>query len=116
MESLILLNSNENTKQVEDEEKSRFVRYMIESLGLPIDEIEWNDDGSISLEHRAKLKKILEVYEIQVINQVDGSIKVFHTNEGQTILIGEWKKPQYVLKRDYHAVDPKKKTLFGNEN
>lgn len=108
MESVILLNSNENTRQVEEEEKSRFVRSIMDSLGLPVEEV-WDENGELSVDSKIKLREILLAYEIQVIASADGELQIYHNNDGQEVLIGEWKKPQYVLKRDYTARDPRKK-------
>jgi hypothetical protein len=104
MKGLILLNSNENTKQVEEEEKSIFVRSILEHLGLPIHDI-WNDEHiDLSIEERIKLRGILSSFDVSIINEGDGNLKIYVDKE----TIGEWKKPTYVLKRDYSQIDPKK--------
>lgn len=124
MESVILLNSNENTQQVEEEERSRFVRGVLEALGLPVEDI-WDNDGTLSFENRVRLRSIISAYNIQVITSLDGEVQIYHQkDDGEDELIGEWKKPSYVLKQDYKAKDPRKKlylemktnfwTLFEN--
>jgi hypothetical protein len=104
MKNVILLNSNENTKQVEEEEKTRFVRSVLESVGLPIDNI-WDEDGQLSIENKIKLRGILSAYDVQVIDDYDGELRLYADHQ----LIGEWKKCEYVLKKDLTQVDPSKK-------
>lgn len=104
MKSTILLNSNENTRQVEEEEKTRFVRQILETLGLPIDEI-WDESGVLSIENKIKLRSILSTYNIQVIDDSDGGLQLYCDGE----IIGEWHKCEYKLKRDYQQKDPTKK-------
>lgn len=104
MKNVILLNSNENTKQVEEEEKTRFVRSILESIGLPIEDI-WDEDGQLSVENKIKLRSILSSYSVQVIENYDGELQIFADHQ----LIGEWKKCEYVLKKDLSEIDPSKK-------
>lgn len=104
MKSTILLNSNENTRQVEEEEKTRFVRQILETLGLPIDEI-WDESGVLSIENKIKLRSILSTYNIQVIDDSDGELQIYCDGE----VIGKWGKCEYKLKRDYQQKDPAKK-------
>lgn len=108
MESTILLNSNENTRQIEEEEKSRFVRDIMDSLGLPVEGL-WDEEGNLSIESKIKLREILIAYNLQVIADPEGRLEIYHHDEGTDVLIGEWRKPQYFLKRDYSQKDPKKK-------
>lgn len=104
MESVILLNSNENTRQVEEEESARFVRSIIDSMGLDVEGI-WDNDENLSVENKIKLRRILSAYQIQIITYPDGVLQIYH----EDTVIGEWKKPQYVLKKDHSQKDPFKK-------
>lgn len=104
MESVILLNSNENTRQVEEEEKNRFVQHILQTIGLPLDDI-WDNEGNLSLEGKIKLRNLLNVYGVQLIGTSDGELQIFAEGE----MIAEWKKPTYILKRDLSQIDPKKK-------
>ena len=101
MKSTLLLNSNENTRKVEDEEKSRFMRSILEIMGVPIDEF-WIPEQPLSIEDKIKLRSILSTYNIQVIDDLDGSLQMYV--DGQ--LIAEWKKCEYKLKRDLSQLDP----------
>ncbi len=104
MKNVILLNSNENTKQVEEEEATRFVRSVLDSIGLPIDNI-WDEDGVLSVENKIKLRGILSAYSVQIIDDYDGELRIYVEQQ----LIGEWKKCEYVLKKDLAQPDPSKK-------
>lgn len=104
MKSIILLNTSENTHQIEEEEKSRFVRQILEGFDLPIGEI-WDEDGSLSLENKIKLRSILGTYNIEIIDDSDGGLQMFCDGK----VIGVFNKPSYLLKRDLSQKDPAKK-------
>lgn len=103
MKGLILLNYDDNTKQVEEEEKTRFLKNLLEQMGVPISDF-WTDDTRLTTEQKIKLKAILSTYAIQVLDDQDGEIQVYVEGEK----IGEWKKPFYKLKRDIQQLDRKK--------
>lgn len=102
MQGTILLNYDENLKKVEEEEQSRFLRTLIEQMGVPIDF--WIEDAPLSVEQRSKLIEILHKYHIYIQNDNDGNIKVYVEKE----LVGEWNKCTYKLKRNYEEIDRKK--------
>lgn len=104
MESIVLLNSSENTRQVEDEEKSRFVRSFLDHFGIKTNDI-WDENEQMSLESKIKFRQLLSIYEIEIIGPPGGDLQIYHNNE----LVGEWKKPQYILKKDISQRDPNKK-------
>lgn len=103
MQGTILINHDENAKQIEEEEKIRFLRNLLEQMNVPIEDF-WAEDGALSIEQRIKLRSILTTYSIQVIDDLDGHMQVFVDKE----LVGEWFKSTYKLKRDIHQLDPKK--------
>lgn len=102
MQSTILLNSSENTKQVELEEQGRFVYSILSAFGVPVED--WQG-GELTTEQHIKLRKTLGEYRIEVINDLDGGVKLYCEGE----MIGEFKKPRYVLRKDLKQVDPTKK-------
>lgn len=116
MKGTILLNYNENTRQVEEEEKSRFLReILIQSfenteVAYQIQNI-WGTDTPLSPEQKVKLRGILTTYGIQVIDDLDGHMQVFIEDE----LIGEWYKCTYKLKRDLRVTDPRKRIYLEME-
>lgn len=103
MQGTILLNYNENVKQVEEEEKSRFLRNLLEHMGVEIYDF-WTSETVLSIEQRIKLRSILATYGIQVIDDLDGHMQIYVERE----LVGEWFKSTYKLKRDLRELDPKK--------
>jgi len=103
MQGTILLNYNENVKQVEEEEKSRFLRNLLEQMGVEVDDF-WTSETALSIEQRIKLRSILATYGIQVIDDLDGHMQIYVERE----LVGEWFKSTYKLKRDLRELDPKK--------
>ena len=110
MKGTILLNYNENTKQVEEEERYRFLRNLLEQMGLPIEEF-WTTDGLLSVDQRIKLRGILTTYGIQVIDDLDGHMQIYVEGE----LTGEWHKCTYKLKKDLRELDPRKQLYLEME-
>lgn len=102
MRYTILLDKNEKTKEVETQEQARFVKSILEALEVPI---EWNPEEPFSVEEKLKLRKSLSSYNINIIGDTDGGLKIFVKDE----LIGEWYKCSYKLKQDYAQIDPAKK-------
>lgn len=109
MNGVILLNYNENTKQVEDEEKMKFLHSLLEQMGVPIEDF-WTEE-SLSIENRIKLRNVLNTYSIQVIDDLDGNLQVYVEDQK----IGEWNKCKYKLKRDLKQLDPKKQFYLEME-
>jgi hypothetical protein len=48
MKGTILLDSNENTQQIEEEEKYRFLKNLLEEMGVPINEF-WTTDTKLTI-------------------------------------------------------------------
>jgi hypothetical protein len=116
MKGTILLNYNENTHQVEDEEKSRFLRGILEQCFQNTDvatqiQTIWSADGPLPASQKVKLRGILATYGIQVIDDLDGHMQIYLENE----LIAEWHKCTYKLRRDLRAVDPRKRVYLEME-
>jgi len=110
MKATILLNYNESVKQVEDEEKARFLKGLLEQTGVPIQEF-WSSDAPLSVEQRIKLRGILATYGIQVIDDLDGHMQVYVEGE----IVAEWFKSTYKIKRDLRERDPKKQLYMEME-
>lgn len=116
MKGTILLNYNEDTHQVEDEEKARFLRLILEQCFENTDvasqiQTIWNSDGPLPASQKVKLRGILATYGIQVIDDFDGHMQIYLENE----LIAEWFKCTYKLKRDLRAIDPRKRIYLEME-
>jgi len=116
MKGTILLNYNENTQQVEEEEKARFLRSLLGQMFENTDVVEqiqqiWPNEGVLSAEQKVKLRGIFTTYNIQVIDDHDGHLQVYVEGE----LVGEWYKCTYKLKRDLRQIDPRKKLYLEME-
>ena len=103
MQGTILLNCNENTRKVEEEEKNRFLRSLLEQMGVPIEEI-WEDDLPLSIDQKIKLRTVLSTYSVQIVDDFDGLLQVYVEGE----VVGSFHKPTYKLKRDVSEIDPRK--------
>lgn len=103
MKGIILLNYGDNTKSVEEEEKMRFLKDILDQMGVPINDF-WNTDEPLSIEQKIKLRTLLATYSVQVIDDLDGHLQIYVEDE----LVGEWNKCTYKLKRDLRQLDPRK--------
>lgn len=110
MKGTILLSYDENTKQIEEEEKSKFLKNLLEQMGVPVEEF-WTGGDTLSSDQRIKLRSILSTYGIQVIDDLDGHLQVYVQQE----LMGEWFKSTYKLKKDLRQIDPKKRLYIEME-
>jgi len=104
MKGTVLLNYDENTKQVEDEEKTQFLKDLLEQMGVPINEF-WTTETSLSVNQKIKLRSVLATYGIQVVDDLDGHMQIYVDDQ----LVGEWNKCTYKLKRDLRQLDPRKR-------
>lgn len=111
MKATILLNNNyKEAKQAEEEEKSRYLRGILELMGVPIAEI-WPNEDLLNVDQRIKLRSILATYAIQVIDDLDGHMQVYVEGEK----VAEWFKCTYKLKRDLREIDPRKRFYLEME-
>ena len=114
MKATILLNHTENTRQVEDEEKTRFLKGVLDQMGVPIQEF-WTSDMPLTVDQRIKLRGILGTYGIQVIDDLDGHMQIWVSSEGEQQKVADWFKCTYKLKRDLRALDPRKQLYLEME-
>lgn len=117
MRGTILLNYDENVHQVEEEEKSRFLKGFLgqcfEDVPEIFDQIAniWNMDGPLPATQKIKMRSLLTTYAIQIIDDLDGHLKVYLENK----LMAEWFKCTYKLKRDLNVIDPRKRVYIEME-
>lgn len=102
MHSTILLNASENTKQVEREEQGHFVHSILSAFGFPLEG--WQGE-ELTVEQHMKLRKTLSSRSFEIIDDLDGGVKICLKGE----LIGEFKKPRYVIRKDAGNIDPNKR-------
>ena len=110
MKGTLLLNHDENTRAVEEEEKHRFLHSLLDQMGIPVNEF-WSGDVNLSIDQKIRLRGILATYNVQVIEDIDGHMQVYVEND----LVGEWNKCNYKLKKDLRQLDPKKRLYLEME-
>lgn len=105
MQYTILFKRDENIKDIETREQSRFIKTVLEALEV---DIKYNPDKIMSVDERIELRKSLGFYGITIIDNFDGGLRIYVEKE----LIAEWKKPFYKMKNDSSQIDPKKRLLM----
>lgn len=103
MKGTILLNYDANVKQVETEEKNRFLRNLLEQMGVPIQEF-WETEDELSVENKIRLRNTLVAYNIQLLDDQDGELQVYLDGNK----IAQWNKCTYKIKKDLGQLDRKK--------
>jgi hypothetical protein len=88
-----MLSRSEDTKAVESQEQSRFIKSVLEALEVPID---FEPDEPLSVVEHQRLRQAFKEFNIHVIDDVDGGIKITIGDD----LIAEWYKSTYKLKQD----------------
>jgi len=117
MKGTILLNHSDNTHLVEDEEKARFLRGLLEQMFEEVPEVMtkiaeiWFEEGTLTPEQKVKMRQFMNTYGIQVIDDLDGNMKIYL--DGQ--VVGEWFKCKYKLKRDVSQLDRRKQFYLEME-
>lgn len=110
MKATILLNYSENTKQIENEEKTRYIKTLLEQMGVPIQEF-WTDEDTLSIDQKIKLRNLFKIYNIKIIDDLDGDLQIYVDGDK----IAEWFKPVYKLKRDLSELDVRKQLYLEME-
>lgn len=116
MKATVLLNYNDNLKKAEEEEKSHFLRGLLEQFFENTDVINqvqeiWGPDNYLSVEQKIKMRELLTTYGIQIIDDLDGNMKIYVDGE----LVAEWYKCNYKLKKDLLQIDHKKRFYLEME-
>lgn len=103
----------EDYREVEKEEQQRFVRGIVEKMIAPsdrskLDECWPPDEYKLSVDDRIKLRSIYNKYNIVLIDDKDGGIKIYVGKE----IVAEWKKCTFDFKIDHTEIDPNKKIFY----
>jgi len=100
----VLLDFNSNKRAVEDEEKAKFIRSILEAMNIEVDF--WSpQETTLTIETKIKLRELLSELGLIILETTDGEVEIYFEQK----LIGEWRKPFYMLKKDLSQVDPRKK-------
>ncbi len=98
--------NREDFRKVEAEERDRFIKDSILSLGIDLDM--WPDDEELSPERKIDFINYLSKFKIEIIHDGDRGYSLFASGE----LFAEWKKPRAVLRRDPMAKQQSKKFYY----
>lgn len=90
-----------------EEEKLQFIIFVLESMGLDLegcfpDPLNQKD---ITVEHRIKLKEILDKYNISILNNKDKTFDIYLEKDK----IASWLKHWVELKKDFSEIDPRRR-------
>lgn len=103
MENIILLDLDENINLVEEQESSRFIRSILESMGIDLSEL-WIDD-QLNISQKIKIRELLSQYQIKIIAIPNKGVSIYLDNE----IIAQWFKPEYKIHFDNDSSDSTKK-------
>ena len=103
--TVITLDRGTNTVDIELEFRYSFIREVLQSMGLPIDDI-WIEP-ILSAEQRLKLVHLLNKYNISIFEDIDGNVEVLYEKE----VIGIWKTPIFSFCRDL-KIEDKEKSIY----
>jgi hypothetical protein len=108
---IVKLNVGANRRAIEQEEKARFLRATLEQVGVDTTEFWTYNEGDplpFSVDMRENLRKVYEHYNIQVLDQEDGSIEIYVDGSQ----VAKWSVIQYILKPDLEQLDPRKRVYL----
>ena len=96
----------EDFKKVEEQEKFTWTIKIISSIGITTEELEIPENvEDLTVEFRKNMRGLLQKYDIKIVDEHDGNLKIYVEDN----LIGEWHKPQYILRTDLSAIEPSKR-------
>ncbi|HUU89536.1 MAG TPA: hypothetical protein VMX17_17520 [Candidatus Glassbacteria bacterium] len=94
--TVILVNRHE-VREIEHEEKVRWLRSILEQIGVPLDN--WPENPS--MENLRNMRTLLRKLEIDVINDSDDGLLIYFNNE----LVAQWVRPTYKMIEDSKEKD-----------
>ncbi len=110
MGSKIVLSNREDIKSIEAEEQINFVFFVLQNSGIPDERLEeCLTEESLSVRNKMIFRKLCEREQISVVDNLDGSLKIYIKSDHQDILIAEWFQPSYTLKVDNSVTDRSKR-------
>jgi hypothetical protein len=99
----------EDTHKIEQEEKEKFLRVILEIVEVPLGF--WNPEEPLSFDTKRKLHSELLRYNIEVLNDYGGDLEIYKDR----ILIGKCLKPTFKVKQDLKQINPRKKFYLEME-
>lgn len=98
----------EDYRTVEKEEQGKFIRSILLEMDVPIDDCWPEDEYELSVDSRIRLRHVLNMFNIQIIDDKDGGIKLYVEND----LVAEWIKSTFDFKVDRSEIDPNKQVFY----
>jgi hypothetical protein len=89
---VVILVDRHEAREVEHEEKVKWLRTVLENVGVPMED--WPD--APSMENLRKMRKLLQSVDIDILDDSNDGIEVYNGDK----LIAEWRRPYYVLRED----------------
>jgi hypothetical protein len=106
MEIAVLVDRDE-AKNVEEEERDKFLKNVLLQIGLEQINDLW-PDVHLSVEQKMSLNKFLKTQDIDIIHDGDRGYKVYVGDE----VIAEWFKPRFSYKLDMKAKSVSKRYYY----
>lgn len=112
---MIRLAGRSNFREVEHEWQWEFVYYVLSNLGIPEEALDSCFPESVEElgpEHKECIRSVLHKFDVTIVDDKDGGIKIYVAEPAQEdkppnyVLVGEWKKCNFVYKEDLNEVDP----------
>lgn len=113
----VIICDREDIRTVEAEEQLSFVFSVLESIGIPEEELlacTPEDDG-LTVEKKILLRDLCKHFKITLLDDMDRGLKIYveiaieDSEKTQQMLVAEWKKPWFVLKIDSSSIDRTKR-------
>jgi hypothetical protein len=106
MKSVFRIDAYDNAKDIEERERSRFVRTVFtQYIKIPPAKLKdlWDESGTLPIDSKIKLRSILKAYNITIVEAPNGNMKIYLQQQ----VVAEWLPCTYTLKVDYKSLDPK---------
>lgn len=110
MGSKTILSDREDIKNIEAEEQINFVFSVLQASGVSEDKLEaCLTEETLSVKNKIIFRKLCEKEQISIVDNLDGSLKIYMKAEHQDVLVAEWFQPSYTLRIDNSVIDRSKR-------
>lgn len=110
MGSKTILSDREDIKNIEAEEQINFVFSVLQASGVSEDKLEaCLTEEILSVKNKIIFRKLCEKEQISIVDNLDGSLKIYMKAEHQDVLVAEWFQPSYTIRIDNSVIDRSKR-------
>jgi hypothetical protein len=99
MNEISIYIDREDRAKAAEEERQRFIKGVIEAIGIPDLETVWPDDKFLDVKTKIYLREFLKPFGIDIVEDIDNSTKIYAEND----VIAEWFTPTYTMRTDPKA-------------